>query len=91
MESLTTSRQNGRDKFDDEEQIVWDIYAADICSNKGTFAAWVIANEPLWGVYRKQWMAANNALQQYMLQVFWAESDQLQSQGEVGEEHGGGA
>jgi len=54
-----------------------DNYAADPRPNKGTFAAWCIANEPFWGVYRKQWQAANNALQQYILQVFNPASDQL--------------
>jgi hypothetical protein len=68
MDQLTITLQNAKDKFDTEDQKAGDRHVADPSPNKGTFATWVIANEPLWGVYHKQWQAANNALQQYMPQ-----------------------
>lgn len=80
LDALTVTLETRKDTFDTEDQRACDRYAADTRANKGTFAAWVIANEPLWGVYHKEWQAANNALQQYMEEVFGPESDQLQGE-----------
>jgi hypothetical protein len=75
MDQLTVTLQGAKDKFNAEDQKAGDRYAADPSPRKGTFATWVVANEPLWGPYCKQWQAANNALQQYMLEVFGPEFD----------------
>jgi hypothetical protein len=79
LDNLNTALGKASDKFDAEDEKARAKYAAITGSNKPTFKSWVIANDPLWTAYKRQRDGANDAVQQYTLEVFGPRSDELQS------------